>query len=148
MTTDISADIKLRAFEPDRDLPAVAAMIGEVNGHDGVDWYPSVESLRNEWSPAPMHYPLLDMRIAVRGDRIVGGVRHSWREREAAISHRLEVWVHPTERRQGLGRQLLAWGEARARESTTDGTGGPTDRPLTFSGNGSGETPALGSHAL
>ena len=89
-----------------------------------------------------MHHPLLDMRIAVRGDRIVGAVRHSWRERETAISHRLEIWVHPTERRQGLGRRLLEWGEARARESTTDGTGGPTDRPLTFSGNTSREIPA------
>jgi len=146
MKTDIASettsDIELRAFDPDRDLPAVAEMIGAVNDHDGVPSYPTVESLRNEWSASPMYDPTLDTRIAVRRDRIVGAVRHSWRERETAISHRLEVWVHPDERRHGLGRRLLEWGEARARESTTDGTGGPTDRPLTYAGNTSREFPA------
>jgi len=142
ITADYAADIELRAFDPDRDLPAMVELIGDVNGHDGIHWFPTVESLRNEWSPSEMHHPPLDTRVAVLGDRIVGAVRHSWREREAAIAHRLEIWVHPTERRKGLGQRLLAWGEARARESTTDGTGGPTNRPLTYAGNTSRETPA------
>jgi GNAT superfamily N-acetyltransferase len=141
-TSDTTTDIELRALDPDRDLRAVAEMIGDVNGHDGVPWFPTVESLRNEWSASEMHHPHLDTRVAVRGDRIIGAVRHSWREREAAIAHRLEVWVHPTERRQGLGTRLLEWGEARARESTMDGTGGPTNRPLTYAGNTSQEMPA------
>jgi mycothiol synthase len=142
LTRETATDVDLRELNPDGDLPAVAALIGDVNAHDGVDWYPTVESLRNEWSASPMYHPLLDTRVAVGGDRIVGAVRHSWRERESAIVHRLEVWVHPSARRQGLGRRLLEWGEARARESTTDGTGGPTDGMLTYGGNTSREIPA------
>ena len=92
IASDISTDLDLRAFDPDRDLPAMAELIGDVNGHDGLHWFPTVESLRNEWSPSEMHHPLLDTLVAVRGDRIVGAVRHSWREREAAIAHRLERW--------------------------------------------------------
>ena len=119
IASDIASDIDLRAFDPARDLPAVAELIGDVNGHDGIHWYPTDESLRNEWSPSEMHHPRLDTRVAVREGRVVGAVRHSWREREAAIAHRREVWVHPSERRRGLGRRLLQWGEARARESTS-----------------------------
>jgi mycothiol synthase len=136
------APYALRPFDPDRDFPEVVELIGEVSRHDGEHQFPTVESLAVEWAPNGRHQPALDIRVAEDGDRVVGVVRHSWREREQHVQHRIETWVHPERRRQGLGRRLLEWAEARARESVRDGSGGPTHRSHVFGGAISEVNPA------
>ena len=108
-----ATSVELRPFDPGRDFPSVVDLISAAHAHAGFDWFPSVAGLTVEWSPSPSFDPPLDTRIAVEDGRIVGLVRTSWREREAGVVHRIEVWVHPNRQRQGIGRRLLAWAEER-----------------------------------
>jgi len=119
----------MRAFEPGRDFPAVAQLIGEVNANAGADWFPGVAELTVEWSRARTFDPLRDIAIAEADGQMIGAVRVAWREREGVVVHRVDVWVHPDRTQQGLGRRLLDWGESRARASAADGSGGRTDLP-------------------
>jgi mycothiol synthase len=124
-----------RPFAPASDLPAMVRLISDVNAFDKVDWYPTVENLANEWSPSMMFDPLRDVRIIDGADGIAAASRMGWREREGKVVHRIEVWVHPDHRRQGLGRRLLAWSEDRARASIVEGSGGSTSVPHVFGAN-------------
>lgn len=124
-----------RPFDPTVDLPAMVELITDVNRFDDIEWFPTVQGLANDWTPTPMFDPARDVRLAFDGDRLVGAIRVSWREREGAVVHRVEPWVHPDVRRRGLGSRLLAWGEARARESIRDGSGGPGTLPHVFGAN-------------
>jgi mycothiol synthase len=101
-----------------------------------------VESLANDWTVGLGYEPERDTVILEADRRVIGGARHSWREREGAIVHRIEVWVRPSERRRGHGRRLLAWAEARAREAAAEGTGGPAGASHFFGGFTGVELPA------
>jgi mycothiol synthase len=125
-------EVTLRAFDPAHDFPGVVELISDVNANSGVDWYPTVADLTVEWMRARTFDPLRDVAIAEEDGRMVGAARVSWRERENAVVHRVDIWVHPDRTRRGIGRRLLGWGEARARASSTDGSGGPTDLPHAF----------------
>ena len=124
------AGLQLRPLDPERDYPAVVELISATNLHDqGQDWYPTVESLAVDWAPRPGFDPLRD-GIVVEGDGgIVAVGTTDWRERAGKIIHSSGIWVHRDVRRLGLGRRILAWLEARARESLMDGSGGSRDLP-------------------
>lgn len=124
-----TSGLSLRAFDLAQDLPAMVDLIAAVNAFDDVPYFPTVESLGVEWSPAPNFEPGLDVHLAFDGDRIVGAAEVDWRERDAKVVHRIEIWVHPDARREGIGTRLLAWGESRARASVVAGAGGPTKLP-------------------
>jgi mycothiol synthase len=125
-------DVNLRPFDPATDFPAVAELIGTVNEQAGAQWFPSVAELTVEWSRARTFDPLRDVVIVEDAGRMVGAARVSWRERDGAVVHRVDVWVQPDRQRRGIGRRLLAWGEGRARASAADGSGGPSDLPHAF----------------
>ena len=118
-----------RAFDPVADIPAVVELITAVNRHDEVDQFPSVESLALDWQPAPTFDPARDVRLLPEGGGLAAAASLDWRERDGKVVHGIEVWVHPDHRRRGHGRALLAWAEARARESVGDGSGGPAGLP-------------------
>lgn len=123
-----------RQFDPAHDFPAVVELICDVNAHDGLDWFPTPASLAVEWAPAPTFDPVRDTRVVEIDGRILAAVNLDWRERSGTVVHGTEVWVHPDVRRRGLGRDLLDWAEARARESVVDGSGGPRDLPHLLGG--------------
>jgi mycothiol synthase len=127
-------DVILRPFDPTSDFPAVATLIGDVNANAGAEWFPTVAELTVEWSRAHSFDPLRDVVVADEDGRMVGAARVAWREREQAVVHRIDVWVHPDRTRRGIGRRLLEWGEARARASAADGSGGPGHLPHVFGG--------------
>jgi mycothiol synthase len=132
----------LRTVEVPGDLAALVELMTEGNRHDGIDWFPSIESLANDWSPADGYDPARDAVVLEADGRAIGAARHSWREQEGAIVHRIEVWVRPAERRRGHGRRLVEWAEARARESVATGAGGPAELSHFFGGFTGKELPA------
>jgi GNAT superfamily N-acetyltransferase len=126
------SDIALRPFDPSRDFPGVVELISEVNANAGAGWFPTVAGLTVDWSRARSFDPYRDISVAEEDGRIMGAVRVAWREREGAVVHRVDVWVDPGRTRRGIGRTLLAWGEARAGASAADGSGGPNHLPHQF----------------
>ena len=114
----------LRSFEPARDYPAIAALIAASSAHSGQDWFPTEDALRVEWAASPRFDPERDIVLADAPggsdgspgtEGLIGLARTAWREREGAIIHNIGIWVHPDHGRRGLGSELLAWSEARAR---------------------------------
>lgn len=120
--------LDLRPFDPERDFPALADLICEVNAHDDFDWLPTVASLTIDLGRRPGFDPDRDATVIEDGGRLVAAGWVDWRQRDDKVVHNFEIWVHPDHRRLGLGRRILAWLEARARASVADGSGGPPDR--------------------
>ncbi len=129
-----AATVELRPFDPARDFPPVVGLIGAAHAHAGFEWFPTVAGLTVDWSPGVTFDPSRDTSVAEQDGRIVGVARTSWREREAAVVHRVEIWVHPDWQRQGIGRRLLAWGEDRARAVAAGMTGRQAELPHRFGG--------------
>jgi mycothiol synthase len=127
-------ELELRPFDAGRDFPPVVELISAANANARFDWFPSVAGLTVDWAPSPSFDPTRDAIVAERDGRFVGVARTSWRERESAAVHRVEVWVHPDAQRQGIGRALLAWGEGRARAVAGDASAHLAELPRRFSG--------------
>jgi len=118
-----------RAFDPDRDFPAMVELIWAVNRFDEVPYFPTVEGLQVDWALTPTFDPSRDHRLIFDDDLLVAAGGHQWRERDGKVIHSIELWVRPESRRRGLGTRLLAWAEARAREARAEGRGGPPALP-------------------
>jgi ribosomal protein S18 acetylase RimI-like enzyme len=138
-----TSELSLRAFDPDRDYPAMVELITAVNHHDHVDWFPTPENLAVDWARVPSFDPARDHGVVEVDGRFIAAAGVDWRERAGKVIHNVEIWTHPDVRRQGLGRRLLAWSEARARESVADGSGGPPHLPH-FLGGGVQQTDVAG----
>lgn len=142
--TPLATELPLRAFDPERDFPAMVELITAVNHHDHIDYFPTPENLAVEWARVPTFDPVRDHRVIEVDGRFIAAGGVDWRERSGKVVHTIEIWTHPEFRRQGLGRRLLAWSEARVRESVVDGSGGPTELPH-FLGGGVQETDPAGA---
>ena len=110
------AGLQFRNFDPDRDYDGLVAVIREANLVDGIDWIPTVENLRSDHEHGGEFDPRRDLIVALVDGVIVGGSETSVRTRDLGPEHHVEGWVLPAFRRRGLGRSLLHWAEARARE--------------------------------
>jgi mycothiol synthase len=118
--------LRFRSFDPDRDYPSLAALIGAVHVADGVDWIPSAENLRIDYAHTPEFDPRRDVVLAEIDDELVGAAEVSVRERAGSAVHHVNGWVRMDHRRRGLGRALLRWTERRAIEvAAVDGRSGP-----------------------
>ena len=134
MATNIATEIELAdappipglrfiAFDMDRDIGRLVDLMVEANLADGVDYLPSAESHRIDLEHTPNFEPARDIILATIGDRVVGASQHGIRVRGEDTVHHLDGWVRPAERRRGIGRALLHWAEARARETARTWTG-------------------------
>lgn len=124
-----TGELELRPFDPGRDFPAMVELIAAANHHDAIDYFPTPEGLALDWAPSPRFDPVRDHAVLEDEGRFIAAAGVDWRERAGKIVHRIEIWIHPEARRRGYGRRLLAWAEARARESVADGSGGPPELP-------------------
>ena len=117
--------LEFRTFDPDRDYEGMVALIREAHLTDGIDWIPTVEILRTEHEHGGEFDPRRDLLLAFVDGTIVGASQTDVRTRALGPNHHLEGWVSPAFRRRGLGRALLHWAEARAREvALVDGRSG------------------------
>jgi len=127
MTTNIDQEVRLpdapsipglsfRTFDPSRDYEGLVALMRECHLLDGVDWIPTVENLRVEHEHGGEFDPRRDLLVAIVDGSIVGASETNVRTRDLGPNHHVEGWVSPAFRRRGLGRALLHWAEARARE--------------------------------
>jgi mycothiol synthase len=147
MTAETTEIDSLRAVILPADAQAVVDLFSATSKQDKVPWFPTVEQLVNDWSATGTFDPGRDLQALEVDGRLAGIARHSWRERPAVVSHRVEVYVHPEHRRRGYGRRLLAWAEARARATAADGSGGPTNKPHQFGSSGPDSVPAVAAFA-
>jgi mycothiol synthase len=136
-----SADLAERSFDPAVDFPALVELISAVNAVDGIPWFPTVAQLQVDWAQSPLFDQEADLMVVDDGERLVAAAHHEWRERDGRIVHAIELWVHPEHRRRGLGRRMLAAGEARARATVAGGTGGSPDLPHLLSLSGASHLP-------
>ena len=112
----LPADVRVRPFDYDTDLPAFAALVAEVNAFDGHDHFPTVQTLGVQWSRTALFDPGRD-GVVVEDDRgWVAMVSVDPQVRDAKVIHLIEGWIRPDRRRAGIGRALLAWSERHAAE--------------------------------
>ena len=127
--------LSARHFDQGADYAGIAELLCVVNAHDGVDWLPSADTLRNDWT----HTDGVDLGedvLVVELDGVVAAyVEHSWRVRDGVGVHHLHVAVAPAIRRRGIGRALLEWAEARvATGLLAGGLGADLEIPHRLSG--------------
>jgi mycothiol synthase len=75
----------------------------------------SPQGTRIEWS-TPGFNPADDVRIAATPDGEMVGVAELWDTGAPHVIFLSWANIHPAHRRQGIGRRLMEWAEARARE--------------------------------
>ncbi len=106
--------LRLRPFDPGRDYGRIAELLRITHLHDGTEWLPSEEVLRDEWQPTARFEPSADVIVAEVGDRAIGVADTAWRIHGEDVQHEVKPLVHPEFRGHGLGRLLLDRIEARA----------------------------------
>ena len=116
--------LRFRMFDRDRDYEPYAALVAAANTADGVEYLPTVDSLRNEHEHGGEYDPRRDLILAEVEGEIVAEAQTDVRTRDGIGVHHVEGWVDPAWRRRGLGRALLHWSERRAAEvARVDGRG-------------------------
>lgn len=111
----ISETFRLRAPTMD-DL---AAVVEVMNAHSlacqGIAEY-TVERMRAEWT-APRFVLAESARVAAAPDGRIVGYAALWDTADVLVRAWADGYVHPDFEGQGIGTLLLAWAEARARQS-------------------------------
>ncbi|HEY2887220.1 MAG TPA: GNAT family N-acetyltransferase [Candidatus Limnocylindrales bacterium] len=120
--------LRLRAFDPATDYPALVGVIHASNRFDGVDDLPTVENVRAEQAHIEGFDPRADVLLAEIDGLACAAARTIARTRDGRGSHHFEAWVAPGFRRRGIGTLLMDWVERRAAEvAAVDGRAGPRD---------------------
>ncbi|HEX5040483.1 MAG TPA: GNAT family N-acetyltransferase [Candidatus Limnocylindria bacterium] len=127
-------DLRIRPFDPDRDLADVVRVLNAENEADDVDERETPGDFRSHVAHASEQFDARrDIGVGELGGRIVAVAGQDWVDtRDGALrEHRLWGAVAPDYRRRGIGTAMLADNERRAAAlaSTHD-----TDRPHTYAG--------------
>lgn len=122
----------LRPWRGMPDIPAMIEVAHAANDADGIDERTSPEELYNYFKRASDHFdPARDMVIAEVDGKVVGYGWNGWIDTTDGLREiRVSGWVHPAFGRRGIGTDLLAWLEERARAIATEH---PTDAPTFYS---------------
>lgn len=125
----------VRHFDVDRDYPGMAELIATVNTHDGVDWIPSADALRNQNTHTDGFDPAWDALVVESNGALAASVEIVWRVRGASVHQSITVLVAPHMRRRGIGTALLEWAESRvAADLARGGRGADLGLPHVLTG--------------
>jgi mycothiol synthase len=133
MTTEPMTELEL-TFRPWRGAPdaeEMARVSNAANRAEGEEEHNTAEQLMNYYGHPDEHANAARDLIVVEYDgSVVGYGWHSWVDTTDNLrEHRLGGYVHPDWLGRGIGRRLLDWLEARARESAAQH---PTDGPVFY----------------
>ena len=105
------AGLRFRPFDPATDVARLSELIIASNLPDEIDYMPSEEVLRHELEHKAAFDPIRDILLAEIDGRLVGAVETEGKVRDGTVVHYTSGWVHPDERRRGIGRALQRWAE-------------------------------------
>ncbi len=106
--------LRFRHFRGAADYPGMAAANQATRDDAGIQEVITVESIANRYDHLVNSDPDEDILIVERDGRIVAYARVEWRDlTDGTRSFVTLCLLHPSERRQGVGRAMLGWSEAR-----------------------------------
>jgi GNAT superfamily N-acetyltransferase len=127
-------DLRIRAFDPDRDLAEVVRVLNAENEADDVDERETEADLGSHVAHASEQFDARrDLAVGEVDGRIVAVGGQDWVDTRDGLFREHRMWgaVEPDYRRRGIGTAMLADNERRAAAlaATQD-----TDRPHTYAG--------------
>ncbi len=141
-TLDASTALQLRPYGGEADVEAIVRLENSESEADGIPGRASVGERRAEYAhPSEQFDPAVDVTIAeIDGEPVAFG-KVDWVDTTdgALREYRVHGAVHPDWRRRGIGTQVLARNERRAREIAASHT---TDRQRAFGAFASERQPA------
>ena len=108
--------LTLRAFLGEADYARLAAILTASANADSLPMTIGAADLAELLSKTPRFDLLRDLVIAEVDGQAAGYGRVSWSEEDSRRTYRLTGFLLPERRREGIGRSMLHWLEARARE--------------------------------
>jgi mycothiol synthase len=115
--------LRFRSVDLDADLAGLAAVINESAVVDRAEFALSPEDIRHDLKHTRNFNLARDVLVAEVDGRIVGEVETHIGIRDGTAVHEFQAWVHPDDRRRGIGRALVRWVERRAREAASEWPG-------------------------
>lgn len=111
------AGLEFRRFVGESDFPAMISVIDAAKRADGVERTDTVADLATNYRHLVNCDPYRDVCIATVHGRVVGYSRVWWEKQEDGLVVYLSFgFLHPEWRRQGIGRDMLAWNQNRLKE--------------------------------
>ncbi len=124
--------LTFRPYAGEGDLPGLIAVMNAAEVADETFEIYSVDAARNWLTNLDQFEPTRDLLLAQIDGRTVAAGYVQYSVRDGTRIFDSHGWVHPTQRRRGLGRALLHWGQARQRERAAAQTAAGDDRPASL----------------
>ncbi len=118
--------LTFRGFRGDGDFPVLHALLLAANVADGVDWRPTIEDIRRNYSHMPHCDPYTDLIVAeVDGVPAAYGRCDWWERLEGTRVYYHFRHIRPEWRGRGIETALIGWQEQRLREVAAAHLQGP-----------------------
>lgn len=106
--------LTFRAYRGEADIAAIAELMRACNAANGVARNDSAISMRLRFEAMTRVDPFEDVILAFAGERLVAFSSITWDDTTDGQRHyRAQGWVHPEERRQGIGSAMWERNERR-----------------------------------
>lgn len=140
------AGLTFRRYRGESDIPALVELMTAVEIADGTFEIKTAETIANLFANRNDFDPERHLLLAEIDGRLVAYSEQLRSIRDGSRVYDTFGWVHPDERRRGLGRAMLGYGEARQRERAAAEDASGESRPAML-GSWSSEA-ATGNSAL